>query len=82
MKQQIIFPTKNKQPLGLMDSNTIEPPSEPFPTPFNAHMAIADPCREYEDQDQPDPIGKTEKPAHWNQMSATAKTNWRRRNKK
>ena len=70
--------------------------TESSPTPFNAHMAIADPCRENEDQDQPDPIGKTEKPAHWNQMSATAKTikpahwnqmtaaaksNWNKRNK-
>ena len=36
---------------------TIEPPSESPSTPFNAHMTIADPHREHEDQDQPDPIG-------------------------
>ena len=61
---------------------TTEPPSESSPTPFNVHMAIADPHREHEDQDQPDPIEKTEKPAHWNQMSAKAKTNWHKRNKR
>ena len=59
-------------------------------------MVIADPHREHEGQDQPDPIGKTEKPEHWNQMSATAKnikpahwnqmtaaakSNWNKRNK-
>ena len=61
---------------------TVETPSESSPTPINAHLAIANPHREHEDQDQPDPIGKTEKPAHWNQVSATAKTNWRKRNNK
>ena len=45
-------------------------------------MVIADPHKEHEGQDQPDPIGKAEKPAHWNQMSAKAKTNWRKRNNK
>ena len=30
---------------------------------------------------QPDLIGKTEKPAHWNQMTAAAKSNWNKRNK-
>ena len=61
---------------------TIEPPSESPSTPFNAHMAIADPHREHEDPDQPDPIRKNEKPAHWNQMSAKAKLSWYKRNKK
>ena len=59
-------------------------------------MEIADPHREHDDQDQSDPIGKTEKPAHWNQipateknikpahwhqMTAAAKSNWNKRNK-
>ena len=61
---------------------TTEPSPETSPTPFNAYMTRADPHREHEDQDQPDPIGNTDKPSHWNQMSAKAKTNWRKRNNK
>ena len=75
-------PTTRTQGFKHHSLPTIEPPSESSPIPFNAHMAIANPHREHEDQDQPDPIGKTEKPAHWNQMSATAKTNWLNRKKK
>ena len=53
---------------------TTEPPSESSPTPFNVHMAIADPHREHDDQDQPPP---NVKPINWNQMSASAKRRWR-----
>ena len=68
----------NQEQTSTWTQPTIEPPSESSPTPFNVHRAIADPHREY----QQDPIGKTEKPTHWNQMSAKAKTNWRKRNSK
>jgi hypothetical protein len=42
---------------------------------------IVDSQRASEDQYQPSPIRIPEKPAHWNQMTAAAKSNWSKRNK-
>ena len=48
---------------------------------LEANTVIVDSQRASEDQYQPSPIGIPEKPAHWNQMTAAAKSNWNKRNK-
>jgi hypothetical protein len=58
----------------------LQQPQNP-PTQLDANTMIVDSQRTPEDQYQPSLIGKPEKPAHWNQMTAAAKTNWRKRNK-
>jgi len=54
----------------------IETPSEPPPTLFDAQMMTVNSQKTPEGQDQSPSIVKPEKPAHWNQISATEKSNW------
>jgi len=58
-----------------------EPSPEPPPSQLDAVTGIVDSQRAPEDQDQPSPIVTPKKPAHWNQMTAAAKSNWNKRNK-